>query len=201
MKRILCVLLLGVLLPACATLRRDGDDNADRSRLWAGAHAALARDSVPVAAALFQRLAAEHPRTDEGREARFYLGVLHLEPRYAEFSPARSAEHFNIYLSLDSAQDVRVYREPAARSLLRLAQQLQLPCEDRIAALRGAPTVIERERRVPGAPTPAPTNGVSAAEAERLRGIIGDRDAEIARLREELARIRNTLVPRRNPPR
>lgn len=196
MKRTLCALLLAALLPACATLRGPGGGGTnDRSRLWNEAHAAFARDSFPVAAALFQRLASEHPRSMEGRESRFYLGVLALEPRYAEFSPARAGEHLNIYLSLDTAQNVRVYRESAAQTLLRLSQQLRVPCEERIAALRCAPTVVER--RVPGAPAPAASNGVSAAEVERLRNGITERDAEIARLREELARIRNTLVPRR----
>ncbi len=195
LKRLVCALLLAVLLPACASLRRA--DGSERFRLWSQAHHAFGRDSLQVATALFQRLAAEHPRTAEGRESRFYLGALYLDPRHPDFNSARSAEHLGIYLAMDSTDNVRVYRESAAHTLLRLARQFQQPCETRVEPLRCTPTVVVDRRPAGGAPAPAAANGVSAAEAERLRGIIADRDAEIRQLKEELQRIRNTLVPRR----
>jgi hypothetical protein len=82
--RILLLLPLLPLLASCATLGRGrGNAGADevRTRLWNEAFDAYSRDSLRVSQADFQRLAADYPRTHEGHEARYYLGVLSLDPR------------------------------------------------------------------------------------------------------------------------
>ena len=189
-----CVLLLAALLPACATL--GAGSGGERGRLWDEAHAAFARDSLVQATERFGRLAAEYPETKEGREARFFLGALRLDPRNTRFSAATAAQDLRAYLAQDSARERTIYRRHEAETLLELAGQLERPCEERTAALRCTPEVVTQ--RVPGPTQTVPNpNGASAAQVERLRAELAERDAEIRRLREELNRIRETLVPRR----
>jgi hypothetical protein len=197
--RKLFILLAALLLPACATLRGGRPDAGERTRLWQAAHTAYQQDSFRVAAAAFQRLASDHPRTPEGHEARFYLGVLSLEPRSAvDLTMAR--QHLQLYLAADTLQNARGYHGREAASLLRLVSELQRPCDVRMGALACETRVVTR----PGAPEPAAPSsggdgGAGAAEAARLRRELGERDQTIKDLREELQRIRNTLAPRRQP--
>ncbi len=197
--RKLLVLLAALALPACATLRGGGSDAGERTRLWRAAHNAYHQDSFRVAAAAFQRLAADFPRTQEGHEARFYLGMLSLEPRSAlDLTIAR--QHLQLYVTADTTQGPRGYHGREAESLLRLVSELQRPCDVRIGALGCETRVVTR----PGAPEPAPpsnggSDGAAVAEAARLRRELGERDQTIRDLREELQRIRNTLAPRRQP--
>jgi hypothetical protein len=196
--RTFAVLLAALVLPACATVGLGGSGEG-RTELWRQAHDAFARDSVRVAEALFQRLAAEHPRTHEGHEARFYLGMLNLDPRGRLDLPS-AVRNLETYLAEDSLQGMRGYHLREAESLFRFAVELQRPCGQRSPALpcdtAATPPVVTRT--VPGAPEPPPAGTVSAAEAARLRRTIAEQNAQIQQLQNELQRIRNTLAPR-NP--
>jgi hypothetical protein len=196
-------LILAVLfVPACATLRGATPDNGARTRLWEQAHAAYARDSFRVAVAAFRRLSAEHPRTYEGHEARFYLAMLSLEPRSGvDLTIAR--QQLQVYLAEDTIPEIRGYHEREAGSLLRLVTELQRPCDTRAGAIACDTRVVTRTVTEPGTTGGGTDSGASAAaataEAARLRREITERDETIRNLREELQRIRNTLAPRRQP--
>jgi hypothetical protein len=183
-----------VLLSACGALGRGGgaDPGApSRDQLWRQAHHAMHQDSSRIALAAFQRLAAEHPATVEGTEARFFLGTLYLDPR--NFDAQRASQHLEMYLAADTMGG-RPIRRPEAPRLLALARQLVLPCERRAGTLRCAETggrtrVVEGDTVVIRAPD-------QSAEVARLRREVAERDGTIRELREELQRIRNTLAPR-----
>jgi hypothetical protein len=95
--------------------------------------------------------------------------------------------------------------------LLEIANQLNLPPEERVPELQPRTRVVTRAPTPGRAPTqaaPPPLRVAPAAEAaaeiERLRRQLGERekviaarDDEIRRLREEIERIRKTLVPQR----
>jgi hypothetical protein len=192
MRRIVAALALVLLPAACASLPRT--PYAARSQLWHQAHDAFARDSFRVAAAAFQRLANDHPHTYEGHEARFYLGVLALEPR-SGIDLASASQQLGLYVAEDSAGGARGYHVPEASSLVRLIAELRRPCADRAAggvrceastANRGRDTTVVVE---------APAN----PDASRLRRELAARDETIRQLQAELERIRNTLAPRRTP--
>ncbi|HEX6908750.1 MAG TPA: hypothetical protein VF142_00065, partial [Longimicrobium sp.] len=171
-----------------------GPGAASRDQLWRQGHAAMQADSFRIAMAAFQRLAAEHPRDDQGREARFYLGTLYLEPANPAYDAALAAQNLELYLAADSAGR-RGTRRPEAGTLLALSRQLALPCEQRTGDLRCDPGVVVR----PGGTdtTVVVRQGTDqSAEVARLRREVNERDATIRQLREELQRIRNTLAPR-----
>lgn len=193
--RLPSVLALAALLGGCATLSTVTAPTRDG--LWRQAHHAMRQDSVRIAIAAFQRLADEHPRTFEGREARFYLGTLYLEPREGTFDPASALRHLEAYVAEDSVRARgRPIRRPEARSFRTLAREATLPCEQRTGALRCDPSVVVRTRTTPGDTVVVRTGGGDAAEVARLRAQVAERDATIRQLREELQRIRNTLAPR-----
>jgi TolA-binding protein len=190
-------LLFAVLLSACSVFAPEnlGPGAASRDQLWRQGHAALQADSFRVAMAAFQRLAAEHPRDNVGREARFYLGTLYLDPANPAYDANQAAQNLEMYLATDTAGG-RVTRRPEAETLLGLARQMVLPCEQRTGALRCDPDVIVRTRPG-GADTVVVRQGTDqSAEVARLRRDLNERDATIRQLREELQRIRNTLAPR-----
>jgi hypothetical protein len=187
--------LFVALLSACSVFAPEnlGPGAASRDYLWRQGHAALHADSFRIAMAAFQRLAAEHPRDEEGREARFYLGTLYLEPANPAFDAALAAQNLELYLASDTAGG-RVTRRPEAETLLGLSRQLALPCEQRTGDLRCDPAVVER---VTAGDTVVVRQGTDqSAEVSRLRRELNERDATIRQLREELQRIRNTLAPR-----
>ena len=190
--KIVRALLLLALLPACATVRGVVDPGGDRVRLWNQAHDAYAADSFRVAAALFQRVVNEHPRSHEGHESRFYLGALSLEPR-SGVSLNGAEQQLSIYLAEDSLRKYRGYHGPEGKTLLALVRELRKPCGARDPGLPCTVEVVTRTE--PGAPAPA-TSDASETVA-RLRREISEREATIRDLREELQRIRNTLAPRR----
>lgn len=196
--KIVSTFFLAALLSACAVFAPEnlGPDAARRDDLWRQGHAAMQRDSFRVAMAAFQRLAADHPRSEFGREARFYLGALYLEPANPAYDAGLAAQNLEMYLTTDT-QGGRATRRPEAETLLAIARQLALPCEQRVGELRCDPDVIVRTR--PGDTTvvvrPSP-GGDQSAEVARLRRELNERDATIRELREELQRIRNTLAPR-----
>lgn len=184
-------LLLAALLSACATGGRGSDPGApSRDQLWRQGHQAMREDSSRIALAAFQRLASEHPRTREGIEARFYLGMLYLDPR--SFDAARATEHLDLYLASDTMGG-QPTRRPEAVRLLALSRELAGPCERRSGALRCEPAAVPR--RTEGE-TVVVRDGDQSAEIARLRRELAERDATIRELREELQRIRNTLAPR-----
>lgn len=190
----LSTLFLAALLSACAVFAPEnlGPGAARRDELWRQGHAAMQRDSFRVAMAAFQRLAAEHPRSEFGREALFYLGTLYLEPASPSYDAGLAAQNLEMYLASDTAGG-RVTRRPEAEMLLGLSRQLALPCEQRTGGLRCDPQVVTR----PGSDTVVVRQGSDqSAEVGRLRREIAERDGTIRELREELQRIRNTLAPR-----
>jgi hypothetical protein len=189
-------LLLLPLLAGCATLggrgRGAGGDDAARIRLWDQAFDAYSRDSVRVSQAGFQRLAADYPRTHEGHEARYYLGVLSLDPR-GNFDARAADEHFGLYLADDSVRALNGVHRREALSLRRLAQELRNPCGQRAGGVGCDTAVVSRTVTVPA------EGGASTAEVARLRRQLGERDQRIQALQAELERIRNTLAPRPTP--
>jgi len=191
------ILLLLPLLAACATLggRGRGAEAPDpaRTRLWEQAFDAYSHDSLRVSQAIFQRLASDYPRTHAGHEARYYLGVLSLDPR-GNFDPRAADEHFSLYLADDSIRALGGLHRREATTLRGLAQELRNPCGQR-GGVACDTTVVSRTVTVPG----APEGGASAAEVTRLKRQVADRDQRIQALQAELERIRNTLAPRPSP--
>ena len=133
----------------------------------------------------FVALAGRHPERPEGRESLFLLGVLYLDPRNPAWDPERAEAHLGSYLHLDGPQE----RRPEALALFALARRLVEPPESE----DGGPP-----RQVPvedvGADTGASVDA-AAADNGRLERQLAEKDREIARLREELERIRRTLSP------
>lgn len=191
--RLPIVLAAALLAGGCATLSTVASPGRDQ--LWRQAHHAMRQDSVRVALAAFQRLAEEHPDTREGREARFYLGTLFLEPVEGTFDPARALQNLEMYVAQDSVRNDPI-RRPEARTFRALAREATLPCEQRTGALRCDPAVVVRTRTTPGDTVVVRSGAGDAAEIARLRREVQERDATIRQLREELQRIRNTLAPR-----
>jgi len=193
--RILLLLPLLPLFAGCATLGRGrGNAGADavRTRLWNEAFDAYSRDSLRVSQADFQRLAADYPRTHEGHEARYYLGVLSLDPR-GNLDPRAADEHLGVYLADDSIRALGGLHRREAQTLRLLAQELRSPCGQRTTGVGCDTTVVSRTVTVPGEAAPP-----SPAEA-RLRRMLEARDQRIRELQAELERIRNTLAPRPSP--
>jgi hypothetical protein len=188
-------IFLAVLLSGCAVFAPEnlGPDAARRDDLWRAGHAAMQRDSFRVAMAAFQRLAAEHPRSDYGRDALFYLGTLYLEPANPAYDAGLAVQNLEFYLAADTREG-RLPRRPEAETLLALSRQLALPCQQRTGSLRCDPQVIARSDTTV---VVRPGGGAdNSAELARLRRELNERDATIRELREELQRIRNTLAPR-----
>jgi hypothetical protein len=194
------LLICACVLSACSAGQGRVPTGPDAPRsadgLWRQAHYALRQDSARVAIAAFQRLANEHPRSREGREARYYLGTLYLNPDGPTFNPGLAAQNLDVFVAADSAGGA-LPRRPEAALLLDLARQLSLPCEQRQGDLRCDPSVVVRPRGT-GTDTVIvrPGGAEASAEAARLRREVAERDATIRSLREELQRIRNTLAPR-----
>jgi hypothetical protein len=193
MKRLGLLLIFLTTLPACATVNRAvgrGGEHA-RAQLWEQAHLAVSGDSVRVAKALFQRLVVEHPRTYEGHESLFYLGVLSLDPRGGvDIGAAR--QNLSLYLAEPPGR-MRGYHYREAASVYALTTELLKPCGARVA---GLPCPVDTRVVVREGET-APPPADASAELARLRREVAERDARIRELNEELQRIRNTLAPRR----
>jgi hypothetical protein len=189
MKR-LPIALLPVLLLSCAHLPGTSGEQRARGELWHLAHTALYTEAFSRADSLFSYLAVTYPHADEGREALFYLGALHLDPRNEDWSSERSETYFRHYLTQDTLGTL-IHRRPEAITILELATQLNLPPDQRVAGLQpGTRTVLER------VVAPVSQQREIAEENERLRRMLVERDEQIRRQREELERIRRTLTPR-----
>lgn len=183
-----------VTLSACAHLPWGGAPAAsDRAEMWHEAHMALYASAYSRADSLFTQLAMEHPNTTEGREATFYIGTLHLDPRNPEFSLEQTEAALARYLAQDTV-GARVYRRPEATTLLVLARELNRPEEERIAALRTrAPVVISGPPEQGAAP---PQLRTVMEENERLRRQVQQQTEQIRQQQQELERIRRVLTPR-----
>ncbi|MGI9180316.1 MAG: hypothetical protein ACR2H9_07450, partial [Longimicrobiaceae bacterium] len=163
MQRISALLLLA-LLPACAHLRGTDVQARQRADLWTDAHLAFHAEDFRQARTTFRRLADDFPRTDEGREALFYLGAVSLDPRNAEWNPEQATQLLRDYLALDTSRAV-IHRRPEATTLLRLADQLVLSAaEPRVAPGAGSAPPPEAPR---GAPRARPHTAERQMLAER----------------------------------
>jgi hypothetical protein len=192
--------LLVLLACGCATLAPGSGDRAGREQLWREAHMALRAGNFGAADSAFSRLANEHPDTEEGREAVFFLGGMRLDPRNAGWNTRAAADHLRRYLAQsDSAEQPEIHRRPEAVTFLEIANQLNLPPEQRVAQFQ--PDTAVRTRTVPGPVRVVPGEQAAelTAEVQRLRRELNERDETIRRQREELNRIRNTLAPGRRP--
>jgi hypothetical protein len=191
MKRIHLLLPL-LLLSACSTLGLSRSETPERIVLWNQAHQSLHSGEFAQAAAQFERVAREHPDSDAGRESLFYLATIRLDPRNPEWDPAPAEEHLRLYLAADSAQPGIVQRFPEARTLFQLARQLNMPADERVPGLQPETRVVTQRVVVP-----ARESRALAAEVDRLRRQLAERDATIQQQKEELERIRKTLTGKR----
>lgn len=188
MIRFIGVVLLSAIA-ACASLSRgDVPDNTNVT-MWRAAHAALDTGDFAAADRAFSELASAYPNTPEGREARFYVGSLRLDPRNPEWNPAPAEEGLRSYLDQDE-----IARRPEATTLLQLAQQLNMPPEQRVAGLQPPTRVIEVPQRITTV-----ERCPSLEQVEALQRQVSEKDEEIRKQREELERIRRTLAPRPPP--
>lgn len=194
MKRIV-PLLLAALLPACAHLGSLGG-GGDRAQLWREAHQALAGGAFARADSLFARLAEQHPDSETGRESLFYRGAIRLDPRNPAWDPQPAEALLARYLAADSAARGKLNRRPEGETLFQLAQQLNMPADERVPGLQPETRVETRVVREPVV-VPAARSRALAAEVARLKEQLGDRDAQIRRQQEELDRIRKTLTGRK----
>lgn len=190
MKRIRLLPLL-FLLSSCSQLGLVRSGPPEHVRLWDEAHGALMANDFPRASSLFERLAADFPATVAGRESHFYLGTIRLDPRNPAWDPTPAEQHLLRYLAADSADPGTVHRRPEAGTLYQLARQLTMPAEERVPGLQPETRVV-RERVV----VPAAESRALAAEVDRLRQQVIQRDSTIQQQKEELERIRKLLTGR-----
>ncbi|HEX2189405.1 MAG TPA: hypothetical protein VHG51_10930 [Longimicrobiaceae bacterium] len=189
--------LLALAVTACATLAPGSRDRAGKE-LWNQAHLALRAENFRVADSAFNRLVTDFAGTEEGREAIFFMGEIRMDPRNPGWNSLRAADYLRRYLALaDSSRRVEIHREAEARTFLELANQLNLPPDQRIGALQPGTERVQ----IPGPVRIVPGEQAAElnAEVQRLRGELNARDETIRRQREELNRIRNTLAPGRRP--
>lgn len=171
MPRSLPPLLAAILLTVgCAHLPPEdrGDDSLDRAR------AALHGGEFVTADQLLSRLAARSPPDAVGHEAQFLLGLLYLDPRNPAWNPAEAEHVLGRYLDFPIGE-----RRTEAVVLYSLARRLATPQPPLSSTSGGERPVIVSD----------------SGEAERLRRELEARDRELAKLREELERIRRTLAP------
>lgn len=177
---------LVLLFPACAHLGSGPSEAWDRARMWDEAHGYFATYDFERADSVFTLLSEHHAETDEGRESRFYLGALLIDPRNPEWNAEESAEWLRRYIESDS-EEGKIHRGPEAATLVALVNQFNIPVDERIAAFQYEPqtrVVIRSEQ----------TTADEPPELELLRQQILAREAEIRQLRDELERIRRTLT-------
>lgn len=190
-------LLLALSLTACASLA-PGSRGREQRELWKEAHLSLLKEDFRTANSAFGRLVADYPGTEEGREALFFMGEIRMDPRNPDWNTRTAADYLRRYLALaDSVRKVEIHRAPEAMTFLEIANQLNLPPEQRIGALQPGTERVA----VPGPVRVVPGEQAQelANEVERLRRVVAERDETIRRQREELNRIRNTLTPGRRP--
>lgn len=172
-------LSLGCLLWLAAGCAHVAVEERPESRVDA-AREALHGGQFASADSMLSALAAAEPETAQGHQALFLLGVLHLDPRNPAWSPAEAEIVLARYLEFPFGE-----HRPEAVALYALARRLAAPTPwvARIPAGEGGSGAV-----------PSTTAG-DGDENERLRREIADRDRELAKLREELERIRRRLSP------
>ena len=188
MKRSIAVIGLLVMASGCASLR-GGGTGENRESLWRQANEALVRFDFAGAQSLFEQVAERYPDTMEGREALFYLGTIHLDPRNTTWDPRPAEEYFSDYLALSTEDGPVLYRSLEAGTLHEIARQLNLPPDVRVPGLAPEERVVT-ERVV----VPARQSRELSAEVARLRSQVAERDQQIRAQQEELERIRRTLT-------
>lgn len=189
------LLLLAAMFAGCAHFAGEDPEAGVSDVLWREGHAALAREDFATASTAFRRLSDQYRESEEGREALFYLGTLRIDPRNPAWNPEPAVERLRSYLALDTLRDVRIHRRPEAQTLLQLAEQLTMPPEERVPGLQPEPQVevvkVPEEVRVV---VPATESRALKEEIGRLERQVAERDEQIRRQREELDRIKKTLV-------
>jgi len=177
----------------CTTLAPHRPDPT--ARAWETARAAMRGGSFARAERGFAELAESRPERPEGRESLFLLGVLYLDPRNPAWDPERAESHLGRYLRLDGPQDHR----PEALALFALTRRLvESPESDREGEDQRPPQQVPVEdvgADVGRSADAGPAADGAAEENGRLQRQLAEKDREIARLREELERIRRTLSP------
>jgi hypothetical protein len=172
-------------------------ESRDRAQLWEQAHRAFMAQDFQLALAEFETLAERYPHRREGREAIFYVGSIHLDPRNPAWNPEPAERWLRRYVEMTAEAEAAqpIHRRPEGEILLELARQLNLPVAARAPGLQPEPVIVEREgpERVI-----APGGEVRALQDEnaQLRAQLAQRDETVRRLQEELERIRRTLRPR-----
>lgn len=190
MKRLAAYLLVLTTLSGCAQLLGTRGESR-RASMWVEAQHALWEGNFPAALEGFTYLQESFPETVEGRESLFYLGVIFMDPRNDEWDSEPAESHLTNYLSLLSDGGPPLYRYPEAKTLYELAHQLNLPANDRVAALQPEERVIRVEERVV---VPASESRDLTAEVARLREDLAASQATNQQQQEELERIRRTLT-------
>lgn len=191
---------VALTLSGCASMSGRSTETEARTALWSEAHGALLAEQFAAADSTFIVLQEQYPNTLEGREALFYRGSLYLDPRNPRWDPKPAESLLRQYLASDSGEVRAIQRPVEARIFVEIAQQLNLPSDERVPGLQPETRtrVVERrvvERRVV---VPAQQSRALAEEVERLRGELAERNETVRRQREELERIRKTLAPRGN---
>jgi hypothetical protein len=171
-----------VLAAGCSTV---AVEERPTSRLEA-ARDALHGGEFASADQILSALAAEEGVTAEGHEALFLLGLLHLDPRNPAWSPAEAEVVLGRYLEFPFAE-----HRPEGVALYALARRLATP-QVAAAARVAVPSADGSVASSDGGEEPAAGEGT---EAERLRAAVAARDRELAKLRDELERIRRRLAP------
>lgn len=185
--------VLAALLSGCAHLGFSEARQDDLRQLWIQAHEALAVNRFDEATTLFSRLALEHAESEPGRESLFYLGAMRLDPSNPQWDPEPAEQTLRRYVSIDTT--LHIHRRPEALTLLRLAQQLNMPAEQRVPGLQQETRVVVQQ--APRVVTRARESQALASEVARLKREVAERDTKIAQQEEELERIRKTLTERR----
>jgi hypothetical protein len=189
MKRLLAVLMLAAV-PACAHLPLTA--TGERTRLWDEAHHAFQAGSSRT-----RRSSSGARRTPSGHRRGPGESLLRgngpARPAQSRVGPAPRGGVARRYLGHETEQPGATKRRPEAETLLQLAQQLNMPPAERVPGLQ--PEVVTREvPRTQRVVVPAQESRELAAEVERLRAQVAERDATIRQQREELERIRRTLT-------
>lgn len=189
MKQLVFVLIAVSLLSAgCAHLGVGAAEQQQRD-LWEEAHRLYAEADYEGATARFESLVREYPDTRYGEEAHFHIGAIHLDPANPGWDPEVARTSLERYLALPpEPYRPQHHQWPEARVLHRLAEQLTMPAEDRVAALQPE---TRTEREVVRVVVPAEQSRALQAEVATLRQQLAEREAELERIRRTLTRERN----------
>jgi hypothetical protein len=145
-----------------------GANTADWPHTLAQAEAAASERRYADADRLLANFAAQHPATDGAVESSYWRGVLALEPANQDGSPVMAIAFFDTYGRSPGALPHRLESDV----LRHVAQKLQL---------LSAPTVAST------------TSGTSTPATSPSPADVKAKDAEIQRLKDELAKANDEL--------